>query len=200
MPQRFRKRESMHRSWPETRSSLLVSGSVCFFTGLLVGMLALIAMSAGPAQAAGPPERTGCHRNAPPIIRDGFPMPQLRYSRNGKLNTSMRAAVGPTRINGERVIAQTYDGQYPGPMLMVCRRDKLTINFTNDLPGPTNFHTHGFHVSPRANHDNVYLNLPPGKKFKYEYRIPDSNRPGAYWYHPRSGTCASVSWSSRTPR
>ena len=51
----------MHRSWPETRSSLLVSGSVRFFTGLLVGMLALIAMSAGPAQAAGPPERTGGH-------------------------------------------------------------------------------------------------------------------------------------------
>lgn len=96
----------------------------------------------------------------------------------------MRAAVGPTTINGKRVIAQTYDGQYPGPMLMVCRRDKLTINFQNDLPGPTNFHTHGFHVSPRANHDNVYLNLPPGKNFKYEYRIPASNPPGAYWYHP----------------
>jgi FtsP/CotA-like multicopper oxidase with cupredoxin domain len=144
--------------------------------GLLIGLGAF-----APGASA---ERTGCHRNAPPIIRDGFPTPQLRYSHDGHLTTSMRAAIGPTRINGKKVIAQTYDGLFPGPMLMVCARDELTVNFKNDLPGPTNFHTHGFHVSPRADHDNVFLNIFPGKSFTYRYRIPSSNLPGSYWYHP----------------
>ncbi|HTU16244.1 MAG TPA: multicopper oxidase family protein [Solirubrobacterales bacterium] len=146
--------------------------------------LATLGATAGLTAPASAAERTGCHRNAPPIIRDGFPMPQLRYSHNGRLKTSMHAKVGPARIDGEKVIAQTYDGLFPGPMLMICAGDELTVNFKNGLPGETNFHTHGFHVSPRANHDNVYLNLRPGKKFTYKYKIPHTNSPGAYWYHP----------------
>lgn len=136
---------------------------------------------AAPADAA---TRTGCHRNAPPTIRDGFPEPQRRYSRNGVLNTTLRAAVGPTTIDGKRVIAQTYDGQYPGPTLILCAGDRLKVNFKNDLPEPTNLHTHGFHVSPSGNHDNVYLDLAPGRRFQYDYRIPRDQPSGSYWYHP----------------
>ena len=108
----------------------------------------------------------------------------MRYSRGGVLNTPLRAAVGPVRINGETVIASTYEGSYPGPMLMTCAGDRLIVRFKNDLPEPTNLHTHGFHVSPKANQDNVYLELPPGKAFTYDYRIPLNNAAGAYWYHP----------------
>ncbi|MBK5232580.1 MAG: multicopper oxidase family protein [Thermoleophilia bacterium] len=148
----------------------------------MVGISLLTGLGVLSAQAQA--ERTGCHRNAPPIIRDGFPTPQLRYSHNGKLDTSFRAALGPTTINGKRVIAQTYDGQYPGPMLMICARDQLTVNVENDLKGPTNFHTHGFHISPRADHDNVFRNIYPGRNLTYRYRIPSNNLPGSYWYHP----------------
>ena len=163
----------------DTRRRIVPAGSVALL--LAAALLLNLGMFTSQAPAS---ERTGCHRNAPPIIRDGFPTPQLRYSRNGKLTTSMRAAIGPTRINGKRVTAWTYDHQFPGPMLMICAGDRLKVHFKNALPAPTNFHTHGFHVSPRANHDNVYLLLPPGKKFTYDYKIPHTNRPGTFWYHP----------------
>lgn len=74
-----------------------------------------------------------------------------------------------------------------------------------------NLHTHGLHVTPQGNSDNVLLNiLPEGasaadlKKachaetdrdvahrhvcvegaFDYEYRIPDRHPAGTFWYHP----------------
>lgn len=168
----------MRRNLDSGRS---IAPGACAALLFLAGLWLCLGTLAPPAAAK---ERTGCHRNAPPIIRDGFPTPQLRYSRNGRLTTSMRPAIGPTMIDGKRVRAWTYDGQFPGPMLMICAGDRLKINFTNGLPAPTNFHTHGFHVSPRANHDNVYLLLRPGKKFTYEYDIPHTNRPGTFWYHP----------------
>lgn len=74
-----------------------------------------------------------------------------------------------------------------------------------------NLHTHGLHVSPLGNSDNVLLNiLPEGSSaadlkkachtetdkdvahrhvcvegaFDYEYRIPDRHPAGTFWYHP----------------
>lgn len=74
-----------------------------------------------------------------------------------------------------------------------------------------NLHTHGLHVTPQGNSDNVLLNiLPEGASaadlikachtetdkdvahrhvcidgaFDYEYRIPDRHPAGTFWYHP----------------
>jgi FtsP/CotA-like multicopper oxidase with cupredoxin domain len=144
--------------------------------------LALIGGLCGPAAAA-----TGgsdCHEGAPPLIHDGFPEPELRYSRNGKLETSIRASVSPVTINGQRVDSMNYDGSYPGPALVICAGDKLTVHFANDLLQPTNLHMHGFHVSPSGHSDNVYLDLQPGQRFTYSYDIPEDMSPGTYWYHP----------------
>jgi suppressor of ftsI len=128
--------------------------------------------------------RSDCHKGAPPIIRDGFPQPPMRFSRNGVLETSLRASVGPVRINHRRVRTMNYEGSFPGPTLVVCAGDRLIVHFENDLPERTNLHTHGFHVSPSGSHDNVYLNLRPGRRFTYRYRIPADHPPGSYWYHP----------------
>ena len=146
----------------------------------------LLAMGAGwtasPATAA--KGTSSCHKDAPPVIHDGFRQPPVRYSRNGLLDTRLRASVGPVDINGEKILAMNYEGSFPGPTLVICKDDRLVVHFENDLTQPTNLHTHGFHVEPDANHDNVYLDLKPGERFTYEYKIPAGNKPGAFWYHP----------------
>ncbi|MBV8382334.1 MAG: multicopper oxidase domain-containing protein [Planctomycetaceae bacterium] len=47
----------------------------------------------------------------------------------------------------------------------------------------TNLHTHGLHVSPVGNSDNVFLELGPGQEFPLEIKIPRNHHPGTFWYH-----------------
>lgn len=100
------------------------------------------------------------------------------------LDTTLRASVGRVLINHRRVTATTYDGSFPGPTLVICAGDHLVVHLQNDLSEPTNLHTHGFHVSPEANHDNVFLKIDPHQSFTYEYDIPGDMTAGSYWYHP----------------
>ncbi|HEX3909968.1 MAG TPA: multicopper oxidase family protein [Solirubrobacteraceae bacterium] len=145
------------------------------------GALATGSTSSAHAAVGAKPD---CHRNAPPILHDGFPEPPARYSHGGRLDVGLTAALGKVRIDGKLVTALSYDGSFPGPTLVICAGDHLTVHFKNDLTEPTNLHTHGFHVSPEANHDNVYLKIDPGQAFTYEYDIPQDMPAGAYWYHP----------------
>ncbi|HYV49945.1 MAG TPA: multicopper oxidase domain-containing protein [Myxococcaceae bacterium] len=58
---------------------------------------------------------------------------------------------------------------------------------TNNIPhgfNTTNLHTHGLHVSPSGNSDNVLLAIGPGEDFRYEIKIPTDHPPGTFWYHP----------------
>lgn len=48
----------------------------------------------------------------------------------------------------------------------------------------TNLHTHGLHVSPAGNSDNVLVAIAPGEEFFYEIKIPADHPPGTFWYHP----------------
>jgi FtsP/CotA-like multicopper oxidase with cupredoxin domain len=145
------------------------------------------ATTSAPART-GPPARTAraadCHTHAPPVIHDGFPEPPARYSRNGVLDTTLRASLGKVPIDGRRVTALNYDGSFPGPTLVICAGDTLHVHLRNDTSEPTNLHTHGFHVSPEANHDNVFVRVDPGRAFDYEYNIPRDMPAGSYWYHP----------------
>lgn len=86
-----------------------------------------------------------------------------------------------------------------------------------------NLHTHGLHVSPLGNSDNVLLNiLPTGataddlKKachmetdkdvahrhvcvegsFDYEYKIPEDHPAGTYWYHPHKHGSVAIQLAS----
>src|SRR5882757_10349659 len=162
--------------------------------GVLVGVaaIAVTALSAGGSSATGSAGRAArpadCHKNAPPVLRDGFPEPPTRYSRGGVLDTRLRASLGKVLIAGRRVAALNYEGSFPGPTLVICAGDKLMVHLQNDLAEPTNLHTHGFHVSPEANHDNVFVRIDPGKSFTYEYDIPRDMPAGAYWYHPHLHT------------
>jgi FtsP/CotA-like multicopper oxidase with cupredoxin domain len=47
-----------------------------------------------------------------------------------------------------------------------------------------NLHTHGLHVSPAGNADNVFLNVPPGYDHQLEIPLPADHPAGLFWYHP----------------
>jgi FtsP/CotA-like multicopper oxidase with cupredoxin domain len=100
---------------------------------------------------------------------------------------------------------------YPAPTLQVFPGERLIVHFGNDLAGltirdyfspqytpkgqsvptypeqmtssPLNLHTHGLHISPKGNADNVLLHIPPGMSNTYTYDIPRNMPQGAYWYH-----------------
>ncbi|HEX3434940.1 MAG TPA: multicopper oxidase domain-containing protein [Solirubrobacteraceae bacterium] len=148
----------------------------------------IVVLSSGGTAATGAPARErrahDCHTSAPPIIHDGFPEPPTRYSHDGVLDTTLRASLGKVLLNHRRVTALSYDGSFPGPTLVICAGDTLHVHLQNDTTEPTNLHTHGFHVSPEGNHDNVFLKVEPHQSFNYEYNIPGDMPAGSYWYHP----------------
>jgi FtsP/CotA-like multicopper oxidase with cupredoxin domain len=117
-----------------------------------------------------------------------------------------------TASNGKRTDANLY----PGPTLQVAPGDTLIVHMANELAdltipdfydpafiakdkpvplyprqltrSPFNLHTHGLHVSPKGNSDNVLLDIPPGYTNTYTYRIPADHPQGAYWYHSHRHT------------
>ena len=115
---------------------------------------------------------------------NAFTEPELRRSRNGVLETTLEAKVGPVQVAGRPVTATVYEGTYPGPTLRVRGGDVVKVKLVNRLDEMTNLHVHGLHVSPLGNSDNVLLHVMPGETFDYEYQIPRDHSPGLYWYHP----------------
>ncbi|MFT4041306.1 MAG: multicopper oxidase family protein, partial [Thermomicrobiales bacterium] len=102
---------------------------------------------------------------------------------------ALTAQRSPVMIGGREVISMTYNGQAPAPTLRLKPGETLGVTLTNGLDQPTNFHTHGLHVSPSGNSDNVLLHLMPGETFQFEFQIPPDgisglSIPGFFWYHP----------------
>ncbi len=95
----------------------------------------------------------------------------------------------------------TFDGVVPGYTWELRPGDLLSVQMRNRLPPlphsemtmsrphdwtTTNLHTHGLHVSPSRNADNVFLSIPPGHDQHYEIPIPDDHPAGLFWYHPHN--------------
>ncbi len=157
---------------------------VLLAASLLVAVATAWARGSSPGERSAAEARANCHAGVPPVLHDGFPEPPVRVSHDGHLDVTLRAAVGPARMGKRRVQAMSYDGSFPGPTLVICAGDHVVVHLQNDLAEPTNLHTHGFHVSPEANHDNVFLRIEPHMTFTYEYDIPQDMPAGSYWYHP----------------
>lgn len=109
-----------------------------------------------------------------------------------------------TASNGETV----GDNLYPGPTLQVYPGETLIVHVANELAdltigdfydpafirradtpplyprqltsSPFNLHTHGLHVPPAGNADNVLLDIPSGYTNTYTYDIPDDHPEGMY--------------------
>lgn len=114
-----------------------------------------------------------------------FAEPPVLASSGGVLKATLNQTVGPAVV-GDRAVtnAWTYNGTYAGPTLMVKPGDLLDLTVNNTTPEPTNLHTHGLHVSPLGDGDNVLLRIDPGEDNHYRIEIPADHPEGLYWYHP----------------
>ena len=113
-------------------------------------------------------------------------------SRAVEYELEARAAV--VEVAGQTVRLLTYNGLFPGPLLRAREGERLRVRLINRLDEPTNLHFHGLHVSPADNHDNVFVNVPPGGSFTYELTVP-AGYGGTFWYHPhRHGALARQLW------
>ncbi|MBA3449635.1 MAG: multicopper oxidase family protein [Chloroflexia bacterium] len=122
---------------------------------------------------------TGASFVDPPVLR----------GTDGRLDVALEARFGPASMGGQAVTTYNFNGAVPGPVLRLRAGETLGVTLSNQLEEPTNLHTHGLHVSPAGNSDNIFLHIAPGETVAYEYDIPRDGTsglyiPGFYWYHP----------------
>src|SRR5690606_40156528 len=89
--------------------------------------------------------------------------PDVRESSAGVLETQLEAKLSPTTVAGRDVTSTVYEGSFPGPTLALWPGDTLRLKLINSLDEATNIHTHGFHVSPKDNSDNIYIHIGAGE-------------------------------------
>ncbi|MEU5121548.1 multicopper oxidase family protein [Streptomyces asoensis] len=170
------------------------------------GVLKSLPLAAGAvlsAGAAGPP--AVARQAADPA----FPEPQTRSSSpaTGRLETELTVRFTELDVPGIGTVkARTYEGTVPGPTLRVHPGDSLDITQINALPpdggaehhdmnvphlfNTFNLHTHGLHVDPTGEADNVFRAFEPaataGATTTYRSRVdvPAGHPAGTFWYHP----------------
>ena len=154
--------------------------------------------------------------------RKPFQNPPSITSRQGSLDTPLVTQFTDpktTSIAGCPLTLRTYNGQLVGPTLRVKPGDVMNIKLDNRMPketpneieqqyqqeasnaylstrphsfNTTNLHTHGLHVSPAGNSDNVLITVPPQTQFPYEIKLPKSHPPGSFWYHAHAHGSTSI--------
>src|SRR5258706_9448805 len=127
-------------------------------------------------------------------------LPAVR-SEDETITLQLTAIDAVNQLGPLQLAHQSFNGQLVGPTVRIRPGRELRILLRNDLtehfePGHThkgahvhelartNVHTHGLHVSPRFDSDNVFLNLSPGEALGYKFEIPSNHPPGTHWYHP----------------
>lgn len=139
-----------------------------------------------------------------------FAEPALRRSLNGSLKTQLRVAYARNRLGATPVTLRAYEGGLTGPTLRFRPGDVVEVDLLNQLPaeapahhrnGPhglntTNLHTHGLHVSPLGNSDNVLLEIPPGERLRYRFEIPKDHPAGVFYYHAHKHGSTAVQLGS----
>ncbi|WP_210259161.1 multicopper oxidase domain-containing protein [Agrobacterium sp. a22-2] len=133
-------------------------------------------------------------------IADDLANPSEVHSVDGRLRTRLFMSIADVLLPSGPAKLRIFNESLPAPTLRLKAGDTLEIAFENRMPenpdttamvlnvpnrfNTTNVHYHGFHVSPRGNSDNVYLQIEPGHHFNYVVRIPEDHPAGNYWYHP----------------
>jgi L-ascorbate oxidase len=125
-----------------------------------------------------------------------------------EINYAENTIPNPTTGNLDKVRLRSYNGDLVGPTIRANPGDTLRVRLQNNLPAEpcihpegthnipncfntTNLHTHGWHVSPTGNSDNVLLELAPQTTFDYEFNLPRDHPAGTFWYHShRHGSTA----------
>ncbi|MEM8712199.1 MAG: redoxin domain-containing protein, partial [Planctomycetota bacterium] len=138
-----------------------------------------------------------------------FAQPTDVRSSDGNLTVTLTVEKALNHIGEDPVLLRNYNGKLTGPTLRCLPGDTLYITVDNKLaPGPflpgamntlhgfdtTNLHTHGLHVSPTGNSDNILLQVEPQSRQQYEIAIPTDHPCGTFWYHAHlhGSTAANV--------
>ena len=100
------------------------------------------------------------------------------------LTVDLVATEQTVNLAGQSAQLLAYNGQVPGPLWEVQAGDTVAVNFRNALTQPTNLHFHGLHIPPTGNADNVFVSVPSGEQFRYEFAIAPKHPGGLFWYHP----------------
>src|SRR3972149_6846805 len=140
------------------------------------------------------------------IFKDPVEMPILNIS-PGIVEVSLDVKVTPVSINGTTANLLTYNSYFPAPTIRVNKGDLLRVHFSNSLPyttqmnllghqkNITNLHTHGWHVSPSDNSDNIFLHFMPDDEFIFEYDTSRQEAGTLNFYHPHvHGLVAEQMW------
>jgi FtsP/CotA-like multicopper oxidase with cupredoxin domain/peroxiredoxin len=155
-----------------------------------------------------PPEQESLARAA----TEPFAEAEAIRSVDGLLRATLAVQYGDNVIRGSHVHLRSYNGRLVGPTLRTKPGDVLKIRVENRLPqvpeppvhtvnvphglNSTNVHTHGLHVSPEGNSDNVYLDIKPGQAQDYEITIPKDHVAGTFFYHPHKHGSVALQMSS----
>lgn len=148
-----------------------------------------------------------------------FHDPPSRSAAGGLLDTSLRVRYGRNRLynpaSGRNVDVwlRSYEGMLVGPTLKVRPGDVLRVHMKNELCpnrppsdpdninvphgfNTTNLHTHGLHVSPSGNSDNILVSIEPGQDFVNEIYVPRDHPAGTFWYHAHVHGSTAIQVSS----
>ncbi|WP_414571082.1 multicopper oxidase family protein [Nostoc sp. CCY 9925] len=142
-----------------------------------------------------------------------FQNPTEILSGDGVLSTELEVKYGDNTIAGCPVHLRSYNGNLVGPTLRVKPSDRMNITLINSLPleplsrqadinntphrfNTTNFHTHGFHVSPSGISDNVLREMEPQNSYPIEIELPSDHPAGTHWYHAHQHGSTAIQVSS----
>jgi FtsP/CotA-like multicopper oxidase with cupredoxin domain len=109
----------------------------------------------------------------------------------GELRADVRAASARVIVGGRAASLFTFNGSLPGPRFEASAGDSVTLRLDNALGEATNLHYHGLHIPPTGAADNIFLHVPDGESFTYQFSIPAEHAAGLFWMHPHlHGTVA----------
>ena len=166
--------------------------------GVGVGVAAAGAASRALPAGAATPSRT----RRPRATQLELPQPLPQKSQGGVLAVQLEAKRATVDMGAPKMVdTYTFNGVVPGYTWDLNAGDQLQVDLINHLapaiPAPkdmtmdrphqwtnTNLHTHGLHVSPSDNSDNVFLDIAPGDTQHYQIDIPADHTGGTMWYHP----------------
>ena len=161
---------------------------------LLTGLALIASGNRGEAQAPGAP---GAHESMSQGARSGFPglaipegeplraMPRLANmaSAPGAFAGTLRAAPASDVVQGRAKNVLAYNGLLPGPLIEAVEGDRVTIKFSNRIPGQeSTIHWHGLPI-PSDQDGNPMEPVQSGSDRTYSFTLP-ADSAGSFWYHP----------------
>jgi suppressor of ftsI len=120
-----------------------------------------------------------------PADDPSLPLARPREVRTLNDGDTLQLDAGMVRrsLAGRSYVMFGFNGQYPGPLLVVKQAARVTVVFRNSLDQPSTVHWHGIRLDNRFDGvpDLTQDPVAPGGTFTYELKFPDA---GIYWYHP----------------